>query len=52
MGIENIHILIDPEAQVDAGAMALAAIEQKLLDDHRQGKHTVGNMSRACPLCK
>lgn len=51
MGIVNIHIL----AQDETSRMirqANAALEEKLIAEHRRGEHTFGYMRRECPLCQ
>jgi hypothetical protein len=55
VGIENIHILIDPDIEKQYGInttqQALAAHMQILIAAHRRGEHPVGSMRRDCPMC-
>jgi DNA-binding helix-hairpin-helix protein with protein kinase domain len=51
MGIDNIHILINPEP-IQQQTQALAALQQALIEEHRQGEHPWGRMIRECPLCQ
>lgn len=56
MGIQNIHILIDPEpnlyqAQARQRQIQMAQ-EQLLIEAHRRGEHPWGEKRRACPLCQ
>lgn len=51
MGIRNIHIL--SEAQTHHLALqAQAALQEKLMAEHRRGEHPDGSMRRECPLCQ
>lgn len=51
MGIVNIDILT--MAQQDMMHVnAQIVLQEKLMNEHRQGKHTYGNMRRECPLCQ
>lgn len=51
MGIRNIHILT--EAQIHHQALqAQAALQEKLMKEHRQGMHPYGSMRRECPMCQ
>lgn len=51
MGIRNIHIL--SEQRTDKLAFkAQAALREKMIQEHRQGKHTYGSMRRECPWCR
>jgi hypothetical protein len=52
MGITNIHVLINEDTGSTLIQEAQAALEQKLVDDHRMGKHPYGSMRRDCPLCQ
>lgn len=55
MGIENIHILMEPDGPDDAERrqiQALAIYQQELIKEHRLGEHPYGSMIRACPLCQ
>jgi len=51
MGIQNIHHLT--KAQTHHMALqAQAALQEKLMKEHRQGMHPYGSMRRECPLCQ
>jgi hypothetical protein len=53
MGITNIHYLIDPEPRNPMQEMLRAqALYERLIIEHRQGKHPWGSMRRDCPLCQ
>lgn len=52
MGIQNIHILINPEPNRDIHLQVQAAREQQLIDAHRRGEHPWGCMRRDCLLCQ
>lgn len=51
MGIVNIHILTQAR-QDNMAANAAIVLQEKLMAEHRRGKHTYGNMRRECPLCQ
>lgn len=54
MGIDNIHILINPDVRFNEPTpveQALAA-QQILVEDHHRGEHPPGMMRRGCPLCQ
>jgi len=51
MGIVNIHLMVEDTASPTFAQQAEAAYQQKLINDHRQGKHPWGSMRRDCPLC-
>lgn len=51
MGIRNIHILTEPKVNVLID-QARAALEAKLIREHRSGLHPYGSMRRECPLCQ
>lgn len=51
MGIQNIRILT--QAQIHHQALqAQAALQAKLMQEHRRGMHPYGSMRRECPLCQ
>jgi DNA-binding helix-hairpin-helix protein with protein kinase domain len=53
MGIDNIHILINPDPpNRDLGIQAFEAVMQQLIEAHRRGQHPWGLKIRACPLCQ
>lgn len=55
MGIENLHILWEPDPVNDRHLRELQALEQhrlNLIEDHRRGEHPWGTMRRDCPLCQ
>ena len=53
MGIDNIHILIQPnDDHLNQHSQSLAAQQAKLVAEHRKGLHPYGMMRRACPLCQ
>ena len=52
MGINNIHILIEEPFSKEAMLQAQAALEEKLIREHRRGLHPYGSMRRDCPLCQ
>lgn len=53
MGVNDIHILIDPEPDPsNHHIQALAVLQQALIEEHRRGEHPWGRMIRACPLCQ
>lgn len=53
MGIENLHILFEPEPRrPNHQEQALAALQQALVEEHRRGEHPFGSMIRECPLCQ
>jgi hypothetical protein len=55
MGIENIHILIEPDVAVQYSPTPVTqaqSLAQALVYAHRRGEHPVGQMVRACPLCQ
>jgi hypothetical protein len=54
MGIENIHIIIQPD-DGDAVRRRVQIAEAQiryLIQAHHRGEHTYGNMRRDCPLCQ
>lgn len=55
MGINNIHVLIEPDLEYrDQRMLELqvrAAREEELTRAHRRGEHPWGRMRRECPLC-
>lgn len=51
MGIINIHILRQDETSRMI-RQAQAALEEKLIGEHRRGEHTWGYKRRECPLCQ
>jgi hypothetical protein len=54
MGINEIHILTNPDGDrhLRLEAQALAAYQEELAREHRNGEHPWGRMIRACPLCQ
>lgn len=53
MGIINIHILTDPNDDLRFRPdRQVEALQQALIEQHRRGMHTYGNMRRECPLCQ
>lgn len=51
MGIRNIHVLT--EQGINRLALqAQAALQEKLMAEHRRGEHPYGSMRRECPLCQ
>lgn len=55
MGIININYLYDedwPRPGSSLQLQAQALLEERLMLDHRQGKHPYGSMRRECPLCQ
>lgn len=54
MGIRNIQFFINPDDDHSRrlSLQAKAALEEKLIADHRQGKHPWGSMRRECPYCQ
>jgi hypothetical protein len=51
MAIVNIHHLTE-KGVVNLAQRAQAALQEKLIYEHRRGQHTYGNMRRECPLCQ
>lgn len=49
--IHNIHILINDDPPSPA-LLAQMAREERLILDHRCGRHPWGSMRRDCPLCQ
>lgn len=55
MGIDNIHILFPHDINLNhqnQQIQALAALQQALVEEHRNGEHPWGSMIRECPLCQ
>lgn len=52
MGIQNIHILTDPDPPRETQVQVAHAHQKTLVNAHRRGEHTYGNMRRDCPLCQ
>jgi hypothetical protein len=52
MGIDNIHILIEPDPIGDRIQQIQAAQMEELAAEHRRGQHPWGSMRRDCPLCQ
>ena len=53
MGIHNIHFLkMDDPTTHRMALQAQAALQEKLMKEHRQGMHPYGSMRRECPLCQ
>lgn len=52
MGIDKIHILVQPDVRPDPAIQVRVANEQILINAHRRGKHPWGEMRRDCPLCQ
>jgi hypothetical protein len=51
MGIDNIHILFEPD-ELEPENKALVALQFALIEEHHRGLHPWGRMIRACPLCQ
>lgn len=55
MGIENLHILIEPDVVMQYSPKPVTQVQalmQALVYAHRRGEHPVGRMVRECPLCQ
>jgi hypothetical protein len=53
MGIRNIHILTEPNVQMNHSARKMQDyIQAKRTVEHRGGKHPYGQKRRDCPLCQ
>jgi hypothetical protein len=53
MGIININYINEEWPKpTSLQIQAQAALEEKLMLDHRKGKHPYGSMRRECPLCQ
>lgn len=51
MGINNIHILIEPPKMNHAARQAQEMLADRRIVEHREGKHPFGLKRRDCPLC-
>lgn len=56
MGIRNIRFLFpQPITEAERHLLALqaqAALQSKLMEEHRRGQHPYGLMRRECPMCQ
>jgi hypothetical protein len=54
VGINNLNLIINtsPVLNPDPAYRRLQEYQHILTEEHRAGRHPVGEMVRACPLCQ